>query len=208
MMVLKMKDYFRKTLLRPGLCLLLSCGFLPQAHAQKPPASITISVVQGDGAVTSIRQHVTSDPVVLIEDDDHKPINGAVVTFALPVSGASGEFADGSKTLTIVTDKNGLATAHGMKVNDVPGKVQIYITASYRGQRARGLINQTIEAPPGVKTPVVEHTARSGGKWKWVLLGVAAAGGGGAAYYFSTRSNSPGTPVSISAGSVVFGSPR
>ena len=204
-----MKDYLWKSLLPLGLCLLLSCdGLLPQAFAQITPARIAIVVVEGEGAITSIRQRVSTDPMVRVEDDDHQPINGAVVTFALPVSGASGEFINGSKTLSIVTDKNGMAAAHGMKVNEIPGKVQIYVTTSYRGQRARGLINQFIQAPPGVKIPAVEHTARSGGKWKWVLLVAAAAGGAGAAYYFSNRSDSPGSPVSISAGSVVFGSPR
>jgi hypothetical protein len=208
-MASKMKHSRWKGLLPLELCLFISfSGVLPQALAQDAPARIDIIVVEGEGATTNIRQRVSQDPVVRIEDDDHRPVAGAVVVFALPVSGASGEFANGSKTLSIVTEKDGLAAAHGLRTNEVPGKLQIYVTASYRGLRARTLINQLIQAPPGVKAPSLEsHTAKSGGKWKWILLGVAAAGGAGAAFYFENR-NSAGSPVSISAGTVVFGSPR
>ena len=148
--------------------------------------------------------------MVKIEDDDHQPIAGAVVVFALPVSGTSGEFFNGSKTLTLVTDKTGLAAAHGIKTNEIPGKLQIYVTASHHTLRARALINQIVEAAPGAKVRGPElQTSKSGGKWKWVLLGVAAAGGAGAGVYYGTHnSSSSSSPVSISTGAVVFGSPR
>lgn len=181
---------------------------LPAALAQSLPARINIIVVEGEGATSSVRQRVSHDPVVKIEDDDHRPITGAVVVFALPVSGTSGEFTNGSKTLTIVTDKGGLAAAHGLKTNEVPGKLQIYVTASYHTLRARTLVNQMVEGAPGVKVRGPElQTSKSGGKWKWILLGVAAAGGAGAGVYFGTRTTSS-SPVSISTGAVVFGSPR
>jgi hypothetical protein len=131
-----------------------------------------------------------------------------VVVFALPVSGTSGEFSNGSKSLTLVTDKSGLAAAHGLKTNEIPGKLQIYVTATYHTLRARTLINQLVEAAPGAKVRSPElQTSKSGRKWKWVLLGVAAAGGAGAGVYFGTRTASS-SPVSISTGTVVFGSPR
>jgi hypothetical protein len=131
-----------------------------------------------------------------------------VVVFALPVSGTSGEFSNGTKSLTLVTDKSGLAVAHGLKTNEIPGKLQIYVTASYRTLRSRALINQLVEAAPGTKVRGPElQTSKSGGKWKWVLLGVAAAGGAGAGVYLSSRTTSS-SPVSISTGTVVFGSPR
>src|SRR5204862_7661711 len=103
---------------------------------------IELVVMQGEGVTTGVRQRVAHDPVVKLEDDDHRPIAGAAVVFALPVSGASGEFFNGAKNLTAVTDENGLAVARGLRTNDVPGKLQIYVTASYRGLRARALIGQ------------------------------------------------------------------
>jgi hypothetical protein len=207
----KMKHHLWKSLFLLGLCLLITFDWLPAtAVAQSLPARINIVVVEGEGASSSVRQRVSHDPVVMIEDDDHRPVTGAVVVFALPVSGTSGEFTNGSKNLTIVTDKGGLAAAHGLKTNEVPGKLQIYVTASYHTLRARTLINQQVEGAPGSKTRSPDlQTSKSGGKWKWVLLGVAAAGGAGAGVYFGTHTTSSSTsPVSISAGSVAFGSPR
>jgi hypothetical protein len=181
---------------------------LPAALAQDLPARIDIVVVEGEGATSSVRQRVSHDPVVKIEDDDHHPMAGAVVVFALPVSGTSGEFSNGSKTLTLVTDKSGLAEAHGLKTNEIPGKLQIYVTATYHTLRARTLINQLVEGVPGAKVRSPEiQPSRSGGKWKWVLLGVAAAGGAGAGVYYGTRTTSS-SPVSIGTGTVVFGSPH
>jgi hypothetical protein len=166
-------------------------------------------VIEGEGATSSIRQRVTKDPVVRIEDDDHRPVSGAAVVFTLPLSGASGEFANGSKTLTVVTDKDGLAVAQGLRTNEVPGKLQIYVTASYQALRARGWINQTVQAPPGTKVPEIRTTKSGSGAWKWVLLGIAAGGGAGAAVYFNGHKSTPAsTPISISAGSVVFGGSR
>lgn len=203
-----MNNHLLKKLLSSGLCLLPAI-VSPAAHAQNPPARIQILVLQGEGITTNVRQRVAHDPVVKIEDDDHRPVDGAVVVFALPVSGASGEFFNGSKTLTVVTAKDGLATARGLKTNDIPGPLQIYIMASYQGLRARATINQVVEAGPGTTAPSPElHTAKSGGKWKWVLLGVAVAGGAGAGIYFARHSSStPNSPISITSGTVVFGTP-
>ena len=107
-----------------------------------------------------------------------------------------------------MTDKNGQAAAPGLKTNEVPGKLQIYVTASYRGLRARALINQLVEAPPGSKSPTpAMQTSKSGGKWKWVMLGIAAAGGAGAGIYFGTHnsdSTSGSSPISISTGTSCF----
>jgi hypothetical protein len=203
-----MRSDFLNSLLPLGLSLAISLnGLVPAALAQNIPAGISIVVVEGEGITSGIRQRVARDPVVKVEDDDRQPVGGAAVVFVLPVSGTSGEFTDGSKTLTVVTDKNGLAAARGLRTNQVPGELQIYVTASYQGLRARTLITQFVEAAPGEKVAPPElQTSKSGGKWKWVVLGIAAAGGAGAGLYFG-RNNSP-SPISISTGTVVFGSPR
>jgi hypothetical protein len=204
----KMKRYSGRSSLIVGLCLLISFdGLTPAAVGQNLPARISILVVAGEGTTSSVRQRVTQDPSVKIEDDDHRPVAGVPVVFALPVSGPSGEFANGSKTLAVVTDKDGLATAHGLKTNEVPGKLQIYVTASFHGLRARTLINQIVEGVAGAP-PQVQHSSKSGGKWKWAVLGIAAAGGAAAAVAFRSHSTSTPSPVSIGTGTVVFGSPQ
>jgi hypothetical protein len=208
-----MKHYFWEGSLSLALCFsVLFDGFLPAVYAQDAPARIEIVVVEGEGVTNGLSQRASRDPLVRIEDDDHRPVASAVVVFALPVSGTTGQFTNGSKSLTVLTDKSGQAAAPGLKTNEVPGKLQIYVTASYRGLRARALINQLVEAPPGFKTPSsAVRTSASGGKWKWALLGIAAAGGAGAGIYFGTKnssSTSGNSSISISTGTVVFGSPR
>jgi V8-like Glu-specific endopeptidase len=206
-----MKQSSWKSLLPLGLSLLVGFdGLVPVVSAQNTPARIDIIVVEGEGVTSNIRQRVSRDPVVRIEDDDHRPLAGAAVVFALPVSGTSGEFTSGSKTLTVVTDKTGLAAAHGLKTNEIPGKLQIYVTASYRGVRARGLVNQMVEAAPGTRVPTPDtHASRSGGKWKWVVLGIVGGGAAaGAGVYYAHRNGTSNSPISISTGTVVFGSPR
>jgi hypothetical protein len=202
----KMKHYLTRGLLPTAICLATIVGGLVPSCLAQFPARIDVLVIEGEGVTSKTRQRVAHDPVVKVEDDDHQPVPGVAVVFALPASGTTGEFLNGSKTLTVVTDKNGLATAHGIKTNDVPGKLQIYTTASLHGLHAQTLINQFVEAEAGAKPQTAEvRTAKSGGKWKWALLGVAAAGGAGAGVYFG-RHSTAGAPISISAGSVVFGS--
>lgn len=205
-----MKYYLSKGLLPVGLCFAVCFnGLLPATLAQNLPARIDIVTVEGEGVINNIRQRVTHGPVVRVEDDDHRPVAGAVVVFALPVSGTTGEFSNGSKTLTMLTDKDGQAAAQGLKTNDIPGKLQILVTASYHGLRARTTVSQFVEAAPGAKAPVSEvHSSKSGGKWKWVVLGIVAGGGAGAGLYFGRHTTANSSPISISTGSVIFGSPR
>ena len=204
-----MKADFWKGSLAVELCILLIFGgFLPALHAQNAPTQIEIVVVEGEGATVPIRQRLPRDPAVRVEDDDHRPLPNVAVVFTLPLSGASGEFANGSKTLTVITDQNGVAAARAIRTNGVPGKLQIYVSASFRGMRARTLINMLTEVPPGMKNPPPETQTAKSGKWKWILLGVAAAAGAGAGAYFYATRNTNGSPISVSAGSVVFGSPR
>ena len=58
-------------------------------------------------AINNIRQRVSREPVVQVEDENHKPVAGAVVVFTLPTEGATGEFGNGSKNLTVTTDAQG-----------------------------------------------------------------------------------------------------
>ena len=207
-MVWTTRSYPFKSSSPVGLCFLLALTFAPGvlAQVQNVPARISIVVVEGEGVTSNIRQRVTRDPVVRVEDDDHRPVAGAPVVFAVPVAGTSGEFHDGAKTLAVVTDQDGLAVARGLKTNQTPGKLQIYITASFHGRRARALITQIVEAAPGSKAQDLQVHKSGSGKWKWVALGIAAAGGAGAGIYFGRQTSS--TPISISTGTVVFGSPR
>ena len=186
-----------------GLSFLIT---LPHAHAQTMPTELNIVVLEGEGATNNVRQRVARDPVVRVEDENHKPIVGAAVVFTLPTEGATGEFANGAKSLTIMTDSQGQATAQSLKMNPVAGKVPIHVNASYRGLTARTSITQFTVLPPGAKASSSSsgHGGHGGLITVLVVLGAAAAGGGA---YFATRSsgsavNPPPTvaPIGVTAG--------
>jgi len=84
---------------RNSLCICLAFALILPVEslpAQEPtlPASLNIVVVEGEGAINNIRQRVARDPMVRVEDNNHKPIAGAVVVFTLPTEGATGEFGN------------------------------------------------------------------------------------------------------------------
>jgi hypothetical protein len=194
-----------KSILRPVIAVGLSWVFfldLP-APAQSQPSRIDVVVTEGDGLSYKAGQRARAFSV-RVEDNDHRPVPGASVVFALPVSGPSGDFADGSRTYTAITDNQGLATAPGIRLNQIPGKLQVYVTASYRGMRANGLVNQVIE---GVPAKAEAQPSRGGHKLRWITLGLlaAAGAGGGAYYYFTQVRNTSGSPITITTGTPVFG---
>ena len=203
-----MKSPFRRLeeVLPLGLCCLLSFQLqLPTALAQTLPARIDLVVVEGEGAINNVRQRVARDPVVRVEDENHRPVAGAAVVFTLPVTGPSGEFSNGAKTLTVVTDDEGTATAHGLKTNDVSGKLQIYVTASYRGLRARTLINQVSQ---GSGATAAGHGGS--GKLIAILVAVGAAAAGGAILATrksSTTAATPSTPPASTSIGITPGTP-
>src|SRR5262249_43327169 len=118
--------------LASGLCFAILL-MIPSARAQDLPTQLNLVVLQGEGATNKIGQPTTSKLSVRVEDEKQNPITGCAVVFTLPTDGATGEFGNGSKTITTTTDNRGQAMAQGLKMNRFPGKVPIYINASYRG---------------------------------------------------------------------------
>jgi hypothetical protein len=138
--------------------------------------------VEGEGTLNNIKQRVNREPIVLVEDENHRPVAGAAVIFFLPTSGPSGAFGNGSQTLTVTTDANGRAAATGIHPNKSIGKFQIRVTASANGLSASAVISQAniAGANVGGLTP----------KEKLLIL-TGAVLGIGAAVYFGTRSGTP-----------------
>jgi hypothetical protein len=169
-----------------GLSLVIVFQFhATPVEAQNLPTELNIVVVQGEGAINKVRQHVTQEPIVQIEDENHNPLSGAAVVFTLPTEGATGEFGNGSKTLTVLTDSRGQATAKGLRVNQFPGKLPIHINVSYRGLTARTNITQFDEGPP--------VATNGGGHGKLIaILAIVGAGAAGGAF-FALRKNTNNT---------------
>lgn len=202
---LKMKEFVATVLI-----LLI----LPRLDAQNPadpapPRKLAIVTVGGEGAINNTGQVASQSPAVRIEDENARPLSGVSVVFTLPTEGPSGEFRRGDKTQVVVTEADGIATAHGMKANAVPGKLPIHVNASYRGLTARSNITQFIMSVPGRQPSASRKTL-------FVILAVAggAAAGGGVALT-SRKSSTPVapaavavTPIGIGVGAGSVGPPR
>jgi hypothetical protein len=164
-------------------------------RAQAPPQTLNITIVEGEGAVNNIKGRVNREPVIQVEDENHRPVAGAAVVFFLPNQGPGGVFRNGTKTLAVTTDVQGRATAAGIQRNDISGQMQIRVTASFAGQTASAVITQTNLAGgrAGLST-----TAK-------VLIGVGLAGGAVAGAVAATRggggsSSTTAPPITITAG--------
>jgi hypothetical protein len=185
------------------LGLLLAAGLMAQAPV------LNIVIVEGEGAINNIRQRTAREPIVEVQDENHRPVAGAVVVFSLPSQGAGGTFAGGAHSLTVVTDDTGRAVARGMQPNGVKGQFQIHVNASMNGRTGSTNISQT-NAPGGAGGSAA--SAGVSGKLIAVLAIVAAAAAGGALYatHSGGGSNNAATiaPTTITAGTGTVGAPH
>src|SRR5271154_4044613 len=119
--------------LSPVVAVFISFPATHAVSAQNAAPALNIVIVEGDGAINNIRQRTAREPIVQVTDENHKPVAGAAVLFLLPEHGAGGTFADGSHSLSVVTDSAGRAKAHGIHLNNTQGQFQIQVTATYNG---------------------------------------------------------------------------
>lgn len=179
---------------------------LPAQTAQPAASKIHVDILEGDGQIINIKARVNPAPVVQVVDDQNQPIQGALVVFFLPSQGPGGTFPDGSRNLTVSTDRNGHATAAGIVPNTQTGQFSIRASASYQGQTASADITQ-------VNVSGISASGTGGGGLSakaWILIGVVAgaavggvlaarsAGGSGS----STAGN---TGIVITAGTPTVG---
>src|ERR1019366_2395740 len=98
--------------------------------------------IDGAEAMNNIRQRTAREPIVQVEDENHKPVAGAVVIFLLPNDGAGGTFPGGARTLTTTTDDKGQAVARGLRPNHASGRYQIRVQATHEGKSGQTTISQ------------------------------------------------------------------
>jgi hypothetical protein len=198
--------------LSPLLAVLISIPATCVVDAQNAAPTLNIVIVEGDGAINNIRQRTAREPIIQVEDENHKPVAGAAVVFALPGQGAGGTFAGGAHTLSVVTDSQGRAVAHGFHPNTVQGQYQIHVTASNNGQTATTNISQSNAlAAAGAGTAAA---AGISGKLIAVIVIAAAAAAAGGAYAAthsgggSGSSSATASLITITPGTGVVGPPK
>jgi hypothetical protein len=162
--------------------------------AQEVPTRLNLIVVQGEGAANRAGERALESPAVRVEDQNNQPISNAAVVFTLPTSGPTGDFEEGGKTATVLSDARGVAAVRGLKLNDVTGRLQILVNVAYRGQTASTVITEFTTAPNGV-------VAHHGSHGKLIAIVALAAGGAAGAIFATRKSSSSSTPGGGGSGS-------
>jgi len=146
------------------------------APAAALPHSLQIVILDGEGALNNIQERTAREPIVQVQDENHKPVAGAAVLFAIhgAAGSAGGGFAGGASSLSIVTDANGVAKAVGFLPNNVQGPWQMQVTASYHNVTTTINIHQSNVSKP-TQNPS-SNTQKP--QFKWPLSHAATIAGG------------------------------
>jgi len=189
---------------RSRLVFLLFSSIAIAQHAETAPPpqnGAAIQILEGDGAINSIRLHRGHEPIVRVADSQGTPISGAAVTFVLPATGPSATFAESGLSLTVMTDERGVAIGRGLRPNGIAGQFRIRVTASWRDSPAVATLVQTNAEP-------VIHAGH--GKTVALIVLIAGAAGGGAAMALG-KSGGSGQSATTAAqpapGTIISGNP-
>lgn len=187
------KNYWRVPLVALCQLLLLQTAFgQAQAGGQR---NLRIVVTQGDAARNVVQQIPARPLLIRVEDGTGNPVAGVTVVFTAPSVGPSGEFADDSRTVRVMTGPDGLASAGVFHPNANTGSYQIRVTAELQGEMASAVISQT-------------NIAEKKGRGKLIAaLAIAAAAAGAAIAYSRKNGGSSDTPT-ITFGGAAVGAPR
>ena len=142
------------------------------------PKSLHIVILDGEGALNNIKERTAREPIVQIEDENHKPVAGASVLFLIQNgnAGAGGTFG-GAGSLTssysTVTDAAGRAVGRGLRPNATSGQYTISVTASVGMVVAQAVINMSNIAGAGAAagtsagaiSKVAVHTHHAVPRW-------------------------------------------
>jgi hypothetical protein len=197
---------FRKTVTRLAMVAALgltfvSSGPVTRAQTANSTPALVITILDGEGALNDIRQRTAREPIVQVEDENHRPIAGAAVLFTLPGSGPSGFFAEGAQTFSTVTDSAGRAVAHGLRPNTISGSYNIQVHVSFNGSTAETNIHQQNVSG---QSSVANHAAHALSVKAIVIVIAAAAAAGTVAAILATQG---GSSTTITAGSPTVGGP-
>jgi hypothetical protein len=157
--------------------LMCSVLFVEAAFAGQAGGEIAILVLEGNKAQNLLSQRALKPISVRIVDRTGKPLSGANVQFVPPEFGAGGTFVTTQNPVTVTTNPQGVAEAPPFQANSSEGNYEIQVIASYMGDVARLLIEQsnvTSIKKKSTKKIVIISALVGGG----LAAALAAKGGG------------------------------
>ncbi len=185
----------------------IACTFLVLLNTWKIPAwaqaspRLQILILEGDGVTNLINQRSGRDVVVQVRDENSRPVPQAAVSFFLPNQGPGGTFQDGATTLTITANDQGQAAARGIRLNTLPGTMQIRVAASFAGQTANAIVTQA-NAAGGKSSGGMSFTAKL-----LIIAGLAGAGIAAGAVVGRGGGSSSSAPTAPPGATITVGSP-
>jgi len=197
-----------------AVALMLLLVRAPQMFAQAAaaqagtPMALHIVILDGEDALNNIRQRTAREPIVQVQDENHKPVAAAVVLFTIRKgpTGAGGTFA-GVSTLAVITGLDGEAVAKGLESNGVKGSYTISVQATAGAVTTAAVITQANFFGPA-STSSSSSTTTSGahvgghvlGTHFWIVAGSVAAAAGGIAAVILTHNS--GATITAGNGTV------
>jgi hypothetical protein len=173
------------------------------------PMALHIVILDGENALNNIRQRSAREPIVQVEDENHKPVAAAAVLFAIHTgSGGAGGSFSGASTFSAVTGLDGQAVGKGLLPNGVQGSFTITVIATIGAVTTSAIITQsnvTGSYSSNVKSKPGQTATHAGGhiftKNFWIVagsVGVATA----AAVTAAVITHNNGATITAGSGTV------
>jgi hypothetical protein len=177
----------------------------PQAPVAPIPTveNLKVLVLEGQRSINNTTRHIGIQPVVEVRDENDRPVEGAIVVFRLPPSGAGGSFPGNSPTFRAGTNAQGQAGASGFVPNDQLGRFDIHVTATYQNLTGEATISQT-NSPNTLSMLGPTTQKRSVFRNKYLYIGAGAALGVGIALALTLGHSNSTKAVTITPGEVTI----
>jgi hypothetical protein len=121
------------------------------ASTAPPAPALKIVILEGEDVSNNVKERTAREPIIQVEDENHKPVAGAVVLFSIDSQGgnAGASFLHAAKTFSGQTDANGRIVARGYHPNTHTGQFHINVTASKGNLTTHTTISQSNIAVAG-----------------------------------------------------------
>jgi hypothetical protein len=173
------------------------------ASASQSDLGLRIQVLEGSGRQNTLERIAPTPVRVRVVDRNNRPISNATVVFAAPGSGPGGDFVNGSSSIIVFTDEQGVVAAPDFLANAVEGPYQFQVRASYMEETAVVAVRQNNVVPRKSKKIVVIMAVAG------AAAGAAFATRGGGSESGSPTSPPPAVPApTVSFGGSSVGGPR
>jgi hypothetical protein len=194
-----MMQFIDRTAVRVlGVCI-SGLMVLQPALGQQSGDAFGLKIVDagGESRTTPVRQLSTLPPVVVVNDQSNHPVANAIVVFTAPAEGPSGVFDNGSRSVTVTTDRRGRAAGLGFRANATAGSYPIQVSAQFLNETTTAVITHTNLAAERGSGKLIAILAAVGA----AAVGVVVATGGGS----NGSSSNPGSPPAVTTPTITFG---